>query len=144
MFLCAVFMLNRISVVIIFNSEFNSVTLCISQLRTFCAFTMVKPCNTLAELKEQILAAGDKLVVIDFFAEWCPPCKMMSPEIEKLATQDKDVVFLKVDVVVNTEAAERFYINALPTFILIKDGAMIDEVLGAKLDQLKEAINQHK
>ena len=69
---------------------------------------------------------------------------MMSPEIEKLATQDKDVVFLKVDVVVNTEAAERFYINALPTFILIKDGAMIDEVLGAKLDQLKEAINQHK
>ena len=105
---------------------------------------MVKPCNTLAELKEQILAAGDKLVVIDFFAEWCPPCRMMSPEIEKLATQDKDVVFLKVDVVVNTEAAERFYINALPTFILIKDGAMIDEVLGAKLDQLKEAINQHK
>ena len=140
-------MLNRISVVIIvitFNSEFNSFTLCILQFRTFCAFTMVKTCNTLAELKEEILAAGDKLVVMDFFAEWCSPCRMMSPEIEKLATQEKDVVFLKVDVVVNTEAAERFYINALPTFILIKDGAMIDEVLGAKLDQLKEAINKHK
>ena len=77
-------------------------------------------------------------------AEWCPTCRMMSPEIEKLATQDKDVVFLKVDIVVNTEAAERFYINALPTFILIKDGAMIDEVLGAKLDKLKEAISEHK
>ena len=89
------------------------------------------------------MAAGDKLVVIDFFAEWCPPCRMMSPEIEKLATQDKDVVFLKVDVVVNTEAAERFYINALPTFILIKDFE-VKEVLGAKLDQLKEAINKHK
>ena len=72
MFLCAVFMLNRISVVITFNSEFTSVTLCISHLWIFCA-TMVKPCNTLAELKEEILAAGKKLVVIDFF------CRMMSP-----------------------------------------------------------------
>ena len=100
---------------------------------------MVKPCNTLAELKEEILAAGDKLVVI---AEWCPTCRMMSPEIEKLATEEKDVVFLGVHVY--TEASKRFYINALPTFIVIKDRAMIDKVLGAKLDKLKEAINEHK
>ena len=103
-------MLNRILVVIIFNSEFNLVKLCISHLRTFCAFTMVRPCNTLAELKEEILAAGDKLVVIDFFAEWCPPCRMMSPEIEKLATEEKDVVFLKVNIVINFNDRESFYI----------------------------------
>ena len=106
---------------------------------------MVKPCNTLAELKEEILAAGEKLVVIAFFAEWCPPCRMMSPEIEKLATEEKDVVFLKVNIVINTEdMSKSFYIKAIPTFILIKDGAMIDEVLGAKLDKFKEAINKHK
>ena len=101
---------------------------------------MVKPCNSLAQLKEEILAAGDKLVVIDFFAEWCPTCRMMSQVIEKLATEEKDVVFLGVHVY--TEASKRFYINALPTFILIKDGAIIDEVLGDKLDKLKEAINK--
>ena len=105
---------------------------------------MVKPCNTLAELKEEILAAGDKLVVIDF---WCPTCRMMSPEMEKLATEEKDVVFLGVDV----DAESGFYINALPTFsfILIKDGAMIDvvrywKVGKATIHKLKEAINEHR
>ena len=101
---------------------------------------MVKPCNTLAELKEEILAAGDKLVVIDFFAEWCPTCRMMSQEIEKLATEERDVVFLGVDV--DTEAG--FY-----TFHLIKEGAKIHEVrfwqVGeSTIDKLKEAINEHK
>ena len=105
---------------------------------------MVKSCNSLAELKQEILAAGDKLVVIDFFAEWCLPCRMMSPEIERLAVAETEVVFLKVDIAVNEEAAERFYINALPTFILIKGGAMVDEVLGANLDKLKQTVNKQK
>ena len=90
------------------------------------------------------MAAGDKLVVIDFFAEWCLPCRMMSPEIERLAVEETEVVFLKVDIAVNKEAAERFYINALPTFILIKGGAMVDEVLGANLDKLKQTVNKQK
>ena len=92
---------------------------------------MVKPCNTLAELKEEILAAGDKLVVI---AEWCPTCRMMSQEIEKLATEEKDVMFLGVHVY--TEASKHFYINALPTFILIKVGHIIivvEESIGRKI-----------
>ena len=110
------------------------------QLAIHISDTMVKSCNTLAELKEQILAAGDKLVVIDFFAEWCPPCRMMSPEIERLATEERDVVFLGVDV--DTEAG--FY-----TFHLIKEGAKIHEVrfwqVGeSTIDKLKEAINEHK
>ena len=106
--------------------------------------TMVKSCNTLAEIKQEILVAGDKLIVIDFFADWCPPCRIMSPEFEKLALEEKDVVFLEVNIAVNPEAADRFYINALPTFIFIKDGAMVGEVLGAKVDKLKETINKNK
>ena len=105
---------------------------------------MVKLCNTGHELKEEILNAGNKLVVINFFADCCPPCRIMPPEVEELAVEEKDVVFLKVNIVINFNDRESFYIKALPTFILIKDGAMIDEVLGAKLDQLKEAINKHK
>ena len=104
----------------------------------------VKPCNTLAEIKQEILAAGDKLIVIDFFAEWCPPCRIMSPEFEKLSLEEKDVVFLEVNIAVNPEVADRFYINTLPTFIFIKDLALVDLVLGAKVDKLKEAINKHK
>ena len=105
---------------------------------------MVKSCKTLAEIKQEILAAGDKLIVIDFFAEWCPPCRIISPEFEKLALEEKDVVFLEVKIAVNPEVADRFYINTLPTFIFIKDLALVDLVLGAKVDKLKEAINKHK
>ena len=105
---------------------------------------MVKSCNTLAEIKQEILQAGDKLIVIDFFADWCPPCRIMSPEFEKLAFEEEDVVFLEVNIAVNPEAADRFYINTLPTFIFIKDLALVDLVLGAKVDKLKEAINKHK
>ena len=101
---------------------------------------MVKPCNTLAELEEEILAAGDKLVVVHIFRRIS--CWMVDdvPGVDKLATED--VAFLEVDIEVNTEAEEHFNINALPKFILIKDGAIIDEVLG--LDKLKEAMNEHK
>ena len=136
-------MLNRTPKVILFNSKFNSTTLCISYLRIFCV-TMVKPCNTLAELDEEILAAGDKLVVVHIFRRIS--CWMVDdvPGVDKLATEEKDVAFLQVNVVVNTEADERFNINALPKFILIKDGAIIDEVLGCKLDKLKEVINEHR
>ena len=134
-------MLNRTSKVITFNSKCNSATLWISNLRIFCV-TMVKPCNTLADLEEEILAAGDKLVVVRIFRRIS--CWMVDdvPGVDKLATEEKDVAFLRVDIEVNTEAEEHFNINALPKFILIKDGAIIDEVLGLK--ELKEAINEHK
>ena len=68
----------------------------------------------------------------------------MGPEVEKLAQQEKDVVFLSVNIAVNEEATEQFYINCLPTFIFIKGRAMIDEVTGAKVEELKETINKHK
>ena len=112
---------------------------------------MVKSCITLAEIKQEIVAAGDKLIVIYFFGDCpCPLDRIMSQEFEKLALEEKDVVFLEVNIaaeaanVLVAEPVDHLYINALPTFIFIKDGAMVDEVLGAKLDKLKETINKHK
>ena len=72
-----------------------------------------------------------------------PPCKIHCPEIAKLAAQEKDVVFLRVDITQNQEAAEHFCSNPLqPTFVLFKGGAMVDEVTG--VTELKEAIYKHK
>ena len=110
---------------------------------------MVKLCNTGHELKEEILNAGNKLVVINLFADCCPPCRIMPPEVEKLAVEEKDVVFLKVNikhnkVTVNTKNYLNYLLTKFPTFIFIKDGALKDEVLGAKLDKLKDTINKHK
>ena len=137
-------MLNRRSVTITFKPVFNFATLN-KHLQRFGA-KMVKLCNTGAELLEEILDAGDKHVVINLFADCCPPCRIMPPEVEKLAVEEKDVVFLRVNINVNTEAAELFAAaltteTEIPTFIFIKDGALKGE---AKLDKLQETINKHK
>merc|ERR1712243_328235 len=63
------------------------------------AIIMVKICKTPSDLDQALTDAGGKLVVIDFFAEWCGPCKAIAPKIEEWLTgEHSDVVFLKVDV----------------------------------------------
>ena len=105
--------------------------------------TMVKSCNTLAELKEEIIATGHKLVVVNFFAKWSAPCRVMSQDVQKLAEEEKEVVFLEVDIDVNKEAAEHFKLTKVPLFMFIKGGAKVDEVLGAHLGKIKKTIKKH-
>ncbi len=72
-------------------------------------------------------------VLIDFFAVWCPPCRMMEPVMEKLAEEFAGkVAFGKVNVDENMELATRFGISAVPTFILFKNGKMLGRVIGAR------------
>merc|ERR1712029_74154 len=104
---------------------------------------MVKQCATLAELKEQLKAAGDKLVVVDFFATWCGPCKVIAPQIEQMDTEMSDVVFLKVDVDENEDAAQEYSISAMPTFIFMKNNAKVADMMGANFDKLKELVEKH-
>ena len=74
----------------------------------------------------------DKLVVIDFWAEWCGPCRMVSPIIEQLAEEYKDkVVIGKIDVDENNEATEKFGIRNIPTVLFIKNGQVVDKIIGA-------------
>jgi len=105
---------------------------------------MVKQCATLAELKEELKSAGDKLVVIDFFATWCGPCKVIAPQIESMSGEMSNVVFLKVDVDENEDAAQEYNISAMPTFIFVKKEAKVADMMGANADKLKSMIAQHK
>ncbi len=76
---------------------------------------------TTAQLDE--LLAGDVPVLIDFAAEWCGPCKAMSPAIEAFAAErDGAVVVAKVDVDQNRDAAIRYGVRGIPTLILVKGG----------------------
>ena len=83
----------------------------------------------------------DKKIVIDFFANWCGPCKTVAPEFTRLDSVYNDIVFLKVDVENNDsqELTKKFKIKSLPTFIFLNNGITIDTVIGsAKLvDRLK-------
>ncbi len=88
---------------------------------------------------KDVLQAG-KPVLVDFWAEWCAPCRMLAPTIEAIAErfgETASVVKLNVDD--NTAAAQRFGIKGIPTLILFKDGKEVERVVGATS---KEAISR--
>lgn len=77
-------------------------------------------------------------VVIDFFATWCGPCKTIAPVFEKLAQIYPSISFLKVDVDESAELAEKFEIQAMPTFLFLKDGRIVKRIEGADLRLMEE------
>lgn len=73
-----------------------------------------------SELKD-VLAKEDK-VLVDFFATWCGPCKMLAPVLDKVAAKTPDVKFVKVDIDKNVEAAQEFNVQVIPTLVLVEKG----------------------
>ncbi|CAB4390319.1 unnamed protein product [Rhizophagus irregularis] len=95
---------------------------------------------------EQHLNKG-KLVVVDFSASWCGPCKTMAPVFKNFADKEfPDVIFLKVDGDENPELTAEYNITAYPTFLLFKNGKKIEgaDVIGADQNSLKTAIKDNK
>jgi len=97
-----------------------------------------------ADFKNQLKEAGDKLVVVDFFATWCGPCKMVAPHMEEMSKNMDNVVFLKVDVDEVEDITEEYQVQAMPTFIFIKKGEKVDILTGANVEKLKDLVNTHK
>lgn len=93
---------------------------------------------------DQLMAANDgKAVVVDFSATWCGPCRMIGPYFEELSTQFDSVVFVKVDVDEVEAVAAAAGISAMPTFQVYKDGAKVDELVGAAKDRLKALVQKY-
>lgn len=82
----------------------------------------------------------DGLVVVDFFATWCGPCKMIAPLLDKFAAEYSQAKFIKVDVDEQGEIAREYEISSMPTVLFIKNGSIVSKVLGAQPNALKEAI----
>lgn len=72
----------------------------------------------------------EKVVVIDFWATWCGPCKMMAPVVEEVAKDYPDVKVCKVNVDEEPELSNAFKIVSIPTIVVIKNGEIIDSVVG--------------
>lgn len=81
---------------------------------------------------DEIVTNSDKPVVIDFWAEWCGPCRMVAPIIEQLAGEyEGKAVIGKCDVDSNSEIATKFAIRNIPTILFVKNGEVADKLVGA-------------
>lgn len=88
---------------------------------------------------------NENLVLIDFWAPWCGPCKMISPEIDKLAAEFPDLVVMKINVdLADSEISNAYGVQGIPAFFLVKNGEVIEQWLGAPpdiIDLMKNSIN---
>ena len=74
---------------------------------------------------------SDKPVLIDFFATWCGPCKMVSPVVDQIANERSDNKVCKLDVDKNLDLARTFQVMSVPTLVAMKNGKMINKIIGA-------------
>ncbi|MCV0373155.1 MAG: thioredoxin [Nitrosarchaeum sp.] len=77
------------------------------------------------------VVSSDNPTLVDFWAEWCGPCKMMHPVFESLSKQYSNVRFARVNVDLNQNIAMRFGVQSIPTFIMFRSGRIVDKMMGA-------------
>ncbi|KAL4332076.1 hypothetical protein GQ457_07G016850 [Hibiscus cannabinus] len=102
--------------------------------------------HSLAQWNEKLASTkqSNKLLVMDFSATWCGPCKWMEPAIEEYANTYPDVEFIKIDVDTLADVAREYKVEAMPTFVLIKKGKEIARLTGAKKSELRNLIERHR
>jgi len=84
----------------------------------------------------EALMAGDKPVVVDMWAPWCGPCKMLGPIIDKLASEYSNVEIVKVNVDNESAASAKFGVRNIPTVLFLKKGEIVDKVVGVTSEDI--------
>ncbi len=106
---------------------------------------MAKPIELTDSTFEQLVEKSQGLVLVDFWAEWCGPCKMIAPIVEQIAMENEGKLKVgKLDVDSNTATAMRFGVMSIPTLILFKDGKPVERIVGYRpKEQLMSKIKPH-
>lgn len=93
---------------------------------------MAKPIDVTDATFEAEVEKSQGLAVVDFWATWCGPCRMIAPILDELAQEyDGRAKVLKLDVDANVRTASRFQVRSIPTVLFFKDGKLVDQVIGA-------------
>lgn len=96
------------------------------------------------DFDEQIIK-GKGLILVDFWAEWCGPCRMVGPILDELAAEyEGQVTIAKLNVDENRQSSARFGIRSIPTILFFKDGAQVEQIIGAlPKSAIKAKVQQH-
>jgi thioredoxin 1 len=96
-----------------------------------------------ANFEEEVLKS-DKPVLVDFWAVWCAPCRMIAPVIDEIAdTYGSKVKVGKVNVDDNAKTPNKYGIRSIPTVMLFKDGEVLEQVIGANAAEIKKIVEQN-
>ncbi len=105
----------------------------------------LKPVNVSDATFEKTVLESDRPVLVDFWAEWCGPCRIIGPTLDELAGElNGQVTIAKVNVDENPRTAQAFGIRSIPTLVLVKDAEVKETVIGAQpKSKLEDVINRH-
>lgn len=92
------------------------------------------------DFKAEVLEAKGK-VLVDFYADWCGPCRMMGPVFEELSNEKENVKFYKINVDESGEIAQQYGVMSIPTFIVFEDGQIVNKMIGGRSkDELAKSV----
>ena len=91
--------------------------------------------NITKENFENEVMKSEQVVLLDFFASWCGPCRMVGPIIDEIAEENADIRVGKVDVDAESDLAAKFQVYSIPTLVVMKDGKVLAQSTGAKNKQ---------
>ncbi len=79
-----------------------------------------------------LVKTSEKKVLLDFYADWCGPCRMVSPFVDQIAEEREDILVAKINVDDQPELAEAFGVSSIPTLVVMKDGEVVTQSTGAR------------
>ena len=81
---------------------------------------------------QEVVLNSDKPVLVDFWASWCGPCRMVAPVLEAIANERSDVKVCKINVDEEPELAGRYNVMSIPTLLVVKEGQVVNQAVGAR------------
>ncbi|CAG9766685.1 unnamed protein product [Ceutorhynchus assimilis] len=100
--------------------------------------------ESLDELDSRLDKAGDKLIILEFYAPWCGACKMIENKVKEIALEFPDILILKIDVEEHEDIAQDYDVAGMPTFVFIKNKVIVNQFSGTKHEKLREDIEKYK
>ncbi|KAF9282173.1 hypothetical protein BGZ68_006178 [Mortierella alpina] len=104
----------------------------------------MKNISSQSELNRQLSSAGSRLVVVDFFATWCGPCKTLAPILDGLERKHTSTIFAKVDVDQAQDCAKQYSVSSMPTILFFKNKSEVGRVVGADVGKIQSLIKTYE